>query len=197
MSRIQTRQDLKIQTLEVNRELKYKFQLVEMADGGKRLQSELDNVQGLVERANRIKKQVAKERGIEQPRPGRSGTFQQQDLAPFRTDLQNISDRDWDKFVAMVAARADKSYYTWEAENYKEYYLEQIWKALGAQEDTLELVEFLQTIPPEVMIRANRLNAKLTIEFLYDWREEDLNDLREALWEEWSAYGKSKVRGGP
>lgn len=196
MARIQTRQELKLQTLEVDRELKYKFQLVDMADGRKMLLSELENVRGLVNRANKIKKQVAKERGVEMPRQGRSGTLQQQDLAPFRTDLENISARDWDRFVSMVAARADKSYYTWEAENYKEYYLEQIWKALGAQEDTLELVEFIQTIPAEVMIRANRLNAKLTIEFLYDWKEEDLNDLRESLWEEWSKYGRSKIRSG-
>lgn len=190
MSRIQTRQDLKLQTLEVDRELKYKFQLVEMADGGKRLLSELENVRGLVETANRIKRQVAKERGIEQPRPGRSGTFQQQDLAPFRTDLQNISDRDWDKFVAMVAARADKSYYTWEAEIYKEHYIEQLWKTLGAEEDTLELVEFIEKIPAEVMIRANRANPKLTLEFLYDWKKEELEDLKEQLWEEWKVYGR-------
>lgn len=196
MARIQTRQELKLQTIEVDRELKYKFQLVDMTDGGKRLLSELENVRGLVNRANKIKKQVAKERGVEMPRPGRSGTFQQQELTPFRTDLENISTREWDRFVSMVAARADKSYYTWEAENYKEYYIEQIWKALGAQEDTLELVEFLQTIPAEVMIRANRQNAKLTIEFLYDWTEEALNELREGLWEEWSTYGKPKIRGG-
>lgn len=195
-ARIKSRQDLKLQTLDVNRELKYKFQVVDLDNGEKRLRSELENVRGLVERANRIKKQVAKERGVEQPRPGRSGSFQQQDLAPFRTDLENISGKDWERFVAMAAARADKSYYTWEAEQYKEYYIEQIWKAMGAQEETLELVEFIQTIPAEVMIRANRLNTKLTIEFLYDWKEEDLNDLRTALWEEWANYGKPKVRSG-
>ena len=184
-SRIETRSQLKTLTSMVNRELKYKFE-VEQVPEGYVLKSRADNLMALVEKSNRLKKTIAKERGIKVSPEGTIGTMKEAELKPFRTDILNIPYRDWEKFERVVAQKSTRDYYSWEAELYQQNYIEALWRVIGATEETLEIVEMVQSLKPEIFYRATLNNPDLKIDFIYDHKEKEIAILIERLREGWS-----------
>lgn len=190
---IATRDDLKELTREVDRELKYKFETVTLPGGDVKLKSEVEKVRTLAEMANREKEKVRKQRGIRKKPVGEMGSVSETDLGvPFRTDIENIHSKDWDKFVKTVELRSTPSYYRWEENQFKENYIEAIWRAYGATEETLVLVELIEKIPASKMLRAVKADARLTIQEIYpdvldtgDQIQERFNDVMNR-WNDWT-----------
>lgn len=185
---IQSRQELKALTADVNRELKFKFETTQLTDGTIITRKEFEDVRSLVEIGNRTKKKVAKQRGVKVRQPGRMGTEQQSDLALFRTDIENISGEDWNRFRRVVESRLDEDYYSWEEDAYKEQYIETLWAQLGPGEDTLEIAELLEKIPARVMLQAARDNPEARIGFIYPNDPEEVTLLKNRLKTIWESY---------
>lgn len=166
---ITTAKQLKELTKDVDRSLYYKFETVTLPGYRVILREELERVRGVAELANKTKSKIAKQRGIKQKSNKQMGTIQQNDLLrPFKTDVENISGDNWDKFVQTVEARATPDYYNWEAEQYKEQYIESMWRTMGAGEEmTLELQELIEQIPAETILQGARDDPRLKISFFY------------------------------
>lgn len=182
---IQSRQELKALTADVNRELNFKFETVTLTDGTIKTRKEFEDFKTEIEIGNNVKKRVAKKRGVKTKPPGRLGTEEQFDLALFRTDIENIPGNDWARYRKVVESKLTEDYYNWEDEQYKENYIEGLWRNLGPEEDTLEIAELLQKIPARVMINEARNNPIARISFYYlndaSEREHIVNRLK-ALW---------------
>lgn len=185
---IKSRQELKALTADVNRQLKFKFETTQLSDGTIITRKEFEDVRALVEIGNETKRKVAKQRGVKVRESGRMGTEQQSDLALFRTDIENISGKDWNRFRRVVESKLDGEYYSWEEEAYKEQYIEVLWAQLGPGEDTLEIAEMIAKIPARVMLQAARENPEARIGFIYPNDPDEVSLLKNRLKTIWSSY---------
>ena len=183
---IATRKELKALTAYVDQERRYKFNVVYTPSGNILTERELEETRALVNIANREKRKAAKRRGIKPN--GQMGSEAAAELRPTRTDVENISRENWAKFRASVEAKADPDYYQWEAETYKQNYIETIWAQLGATEDVLEIVEMLEKIPAETMIAAGKHDPRLLIGFIYPNDPDEVEHIISELKTAWSAY---------
>lgn len=173
-SSIYSRQELKALTVDVDRALKYKFEVMSLSDGTIITRKEFEDAKIKTSIANAVKKRVAKQRGVKLKAPGRMGTEEQFDLTPFRTDLENIPGREWERYMRAVEDRLTEDYYTWEDERYKEQYIEVLWQQLGPGEDTMALVDLIQKIPARRMIQVARENPGYRISYIYPNKGEDV-----------------------
>lgn len=187
-AQIKSRQQLKNLTNKVNYEVSFNFELFEQPEGEKILKSELELTRSLAKETNRLKEKERKRRKIKAKQFNQMGTFEQAELKPVRTDVENIKAKDWARFRELVEAKSTPEYYKWEAEAYKEIYIETLWDNLGATEETLELVEFIQNIPAQRFVDAARDNEKLRIRFIYPNDPAEVIDIRQQLLENWALY---------
>lgn len=183
---IATRKELKALTAYVDQERRYKFNVVYTPSGNILTERELEETRALVNIANREKRKAAKRRGIKPT--GQMGSEAAAELRPTRTDVENISRENWAKFRASVEAKADPDYYQWEAETYKQNYIETLWGQLGATENVLEIVEMVEKIPAETMIAAGKQDPRLLIGFIYPNDPDEVDYIISELKTAWTTY---------
>lgn len=185
---ITTRQELKELTDKVDYEVAYQFEVFEQPGGGHILRSELELARQLAVKSNQLKAREAKKRGLKPPKPKEMLDLEQADLMPVRTDVENVHAKNWARYVASVEAKSDPSYFAWEAQSYKDQYIESMWKALGATEDVLEIEEFIKNIPADEFVRAAREDEVLRIRYLYANNPSEVEAIKKDIREHWSSY---------
>lgn len=184
---VQTTKELNALIKSLNRVVKSGIEVVETEGGVTITNIELERVQGLYNKVEREKRQRRSK--LEKARtPGRMGTEAEASLRPRTLKPSTVKMEGWETFVKTLERQAAPEYWGERDEQYKENYIEGLWRNFGARSDTLEVVEIVQKIPPATMLLAAQQNPNLVFDFIYPHSDEERADHLEAIRVGWLEY---------
>lgn len=184
---VQTARELNALIKSLNRVVKSGIEVVVTEGGVTTTNIELERVQGLYDKVEREKKR--RRTKLEKARtPGRMGTEAEASLRPRTLKPSNVKMEGWETFVKTLERQAAKEYWDERDKQYKENYIEGLWRNFGDRPDTLEVVEIIQKIPPATMLLAAQQNPDLVFDFMYPHSGEEREDHLEAILDGWLEY---------
>lgn len=184
---VQTAKELNALIKSLNRVVKSGIEVVETEGGVTTTNIELERVQGLYNKVEREKRQRRSK--LEKARtPGRMGTEAEASLRPRTLKPSTVKMEGWETFVKTLERQAAPEYWGERDEQYKENYIEGLWRNFGARSDTLEVVEIMRKIPAATMLLAAQKNPNLVFDFMYPHSEEERVDHLEAIRNGWLEY---------
>lgn len=184
---VQTAKELNALIKSLNRVVKSGIEVIETEGGVTTTNIELERVQGLYNKVEREKRQ--RRLKLEKARtPGRMGTEAEASLRPRTLKPYNVKLEGWETFVKTLERQAAPEYWGERDEQYKENYIEGLWRNFGTRSDTLEVVEIMQKIPAATMLLAAQQNPNLVFDFMYPHSEEERADHLEAIRDGWLEY---------
>lgn len=156
------------------------LQIIQTKGGVVTTKYQLREIELGIKRINRARQ---KELELAQPSlyKGTMRTIKENNLRKKRTDVQNITQSNWDKFVESVQKQSVASYYDKRRQVYKDNYLKVVEMEYGKDSD---LYAYVKSLSADQVYDALYQNPMLNIKEAY--RVDGVDDQDEVLLEQWT-----------
>lgn len=122
---------------------------------------------------------------------GTMGSIKQNSLRPKQFNLENMSQKGWEKFVESVTKQSASTYWEERYNQYKENYLKALENQLGSHPLYETLKNKAEGMTPEELERVYYQEPNLQIDFIYD--ENEMEWVANLMNEAFDAYYRGEI----